>query len=101
MATGIADEERKAQEELERKVAEEQAEKERIAEAKRKAEEEKRREEEAKRLGEEMVSFGLPQDRPQTLTHCELMYSQKNRRVLVRWKRMQRFRYSRVLSIST
>ena len=53
----IAEAEKKAQEELERKLAAEQEERERIAEMKRKAEEEKRREEEAKRLGEEMVRF--------------------------------------------
>ena len=53
---GIAEEERRAQEELERKLAEEEAERQRIAEEKRRAEEEKRREEEAKRLGEELVS---------------------------------------------
>ena len=54
--TGIAEEERKAQEELERKLAEEEAERQRIAEEKRRAEEEKRRAEEAARLTEEMVS---------------------------------------------
>ena len=51
----LAEEERRAQEELERKLAEEEAERQRIAEEKRRAEEEKRREEEAKRLTEEMV----------------------------------------------
>ena len=56
---GIAEEERRAQEELERKIAEEEAEKARIAEEKRKAEEEKRREEEAKRLTEESVRYWL------------------------------------------
>lgn len=39
------------QEELERKLAEEQAERDRIAEEKRKAEEEKRKKEELERLG--------------------------------------------------
>ena len=53
--TGIAEEERKAQEELERKLAEEEAERQRIAEEKRRAEEEKRRQEELKRLKEEEV----------------------------------------------
>lgn len=56
LQTGIAEEEKKAQEELERKLAEEEAERQRIAEEKRKAEEEKRRAEEAARLTEEMVS---------------------------------------------
>ena len=54
-STGIAEEEKRAQEELERRLAEEEAERQRIAEEKRRAEEEKRREEEAKRLTEEMV----------------------------------------------
>ena len=56
MSLGIAEEERKAQEELDRKLAEEEAERRRIAEEKRRAEEEKRRAEEAKRLDEELVS---------------------------------------------
>ena len=56
-AIGIAEEEKRAQEELERRLAEEEAERQRIAEEKRRAEEEKRREEEAKRLTEEMVSY--------------------------------------------
>jgi len=47
------------QEELERKLAEEQAERDRIAEEKRKAEEEKRKKEELERLGQEMVRFAL------------------------------------------
>ena len=56
LSIGIAEEERKAQEELDRKLAEEEAERRRIEEEKRRAEEEKRREEEAKRLKEEEVS---------------------------------------------
>ena len=56
LSIGIAEEERKAQEELDRKLAEEEAERRRIEEEKRRAEEEKRREEESKRLNEEQVS---------------------------------------------
>ena len=89
---GIAEEERRAQEELERKIAEEEAEKARIAEEKRKAEEEKRREEEAKRLTEESVRYWMSLFRLQQLwldivllNLLLLFYSLKREKELPRW----------------
>ena len=87
---GIAEEEKQAQLELERKLAEEEAERARIAEEKRRAEEEKRREEEAKRLTEEMVRRILENIK----TACWLivlspLYSLRSKNALAKWSRVQ------------
>jgi len=57
IVVGVAEEERRIQEELDAKLAAEEAERQRIAEEKRRAEEEKRRQEELARLVQERVSY--------------------------------------------
>ena len=90
----LAEEERRLQEELEKKLAEEEAERQRIAEEKRRAEEEKRREEEAKRLTEEMVSIAndsspkINLNRPINAYLLFSFYSLKPCKELVKWKQM-------------
>ena len=86
----MAEEERRLQEELERKLAEEEAERQRIAEEKRRAEEEKRREEEAKRLTEEMVSIATTQApiHPINANLLFSFYSLKHNKELFKWKKM-------------